>query len=240
MNYEYKPYDELPGKFSQNDGTLDFYCKVGSLISPEMTVLDLGAGRGAWFEDGDINVIRNMRLLKGKVKEVIACDVDKIVLENKSADTCLIMVDNKIPCKDNSIDLIISDFVIEHIEDTKGYFYEIDRVLKTNGYFCARTPHKFHYVSCAARIVRNSQHSRFLHWVQPGRKEEDIFPTAYKMNTLKDISEIFSKYHNNTFIYKSDPAYFFGNRIIFILFNFLHAISPSFFYGSLFVFLRKK
>jgi ubiquinone/menaquinone biosynthesis C-methylase UbiE len=239
LHKNYEPYSVLPGKFSQNDGTIDFYSRVRSLVKPSMTVLDLGAGRGEWFEDDDIDFRRDMRLLKGRVKQVIACDMGSAVLKNKSVDTCLVMTGNNIPCKDNSIDLIVSDFVVEHIMDTERFFEEINRVLKPNGYFCARTPHKYHYVSIVARIIKNSRHSWFLRHIQPNRKEEDIFPTAYKMNTLKSVSDIFSKYQNNTFIYNSDPAYFFGKKIVFILFNFLHSITPVFFHGNLFIFLRK-
>ena len=71
--------------YSENDGTIDFYSRINCLINDDSEVLDYGAGRGAWAEDE--NVFRKKtRNLKGKVKKVYACDVDKAVYLNKNVD----------------------------------------------------------------------------------------------------------------------------------------------------------
>ena len=38
----FKPNEKLPGKFSINDGTLDFYLRVRTIINKKKIVLDLG------------------------------------------------------------------------------------------------------------------------------------------------------------------------------------------------------
>ena len=52
-------YDKLPGKFSTNDGTIDFYLRVRSVIQKSHIILDLGAGAGDWFNNKN-----NIKMIK--------------------------------------------------------------------------------------------------------------------------------------------------------------------------------
>lgn len=235
----YDPYAALPGGYSTNDGTIDFYGRINGLITPSMVVLDIGAGRAAWFEDDPSEYRKAVRLLKGKVAKVIAIDVDEAVLDNKASDENIVMVGGKIPLPDQSVDLIVSDYVLEHVVNPDEFRAEIDRVLRPGGWFCARTPHKYHFVSIMARIISNSRHSRVLNFAQPERKEIDVFPTAYKLNTMGQIRDSFKGYHNKTYIFRSDPSYFFGSKLFFQFLKITNPFVPSVFCGNLFVFLQK-
>ena len=227
------------GGFSDNDGTIDFYLRVNSLISKGHTILDLGAGRAAWFEDDKCDTRRNLRLLKGKVKKVIACDVDKIVFENRASDEQIHMANGELGIRKNSIDLILADYVLEHISDPKMFFNQLDQCLKEGGFFCARTPLKYSYVSLAASLVKNSRHAKLLSYVQPTRKEVDVFPTAYKMNTMRNINKSFQGWHNMSFIFRPDPGYYFGNKALYKLQSLMHRVMPKWLCGNLFVFVQK-
>ena len=163
---QYRPADEFIGGYTPNDGTIEFYARIKALICPEHKILDLGAGRAEWFEDDQCEYRRNIRLIKGHVSEVIAADVDEAVLYNRTSDRNLVF-DKTIPLPDQSIDVIIADYVLEHVVDPEGFAAEVRRLLKPGGIFCARTPHKFHYVSIGARIVKNQRHVKFLRWLQP-------------------------------------------------------------------------
>jgi hypothetical protein len=44
-----------------------------------------------------------------------------------------------------------------------------------------------------ARLVPNRRHAKVLESVQPGRREKDVFPTAYKMNTRHALAELFDR-----------------------------------------------
>lgn len=235
----FDPYIDLPGGFSPNDSTIDFYTRVNSLIRPDMTVLDVGAGRAAWFEDDPLEFRRSLRLMRGKVAKVIAVDVDPAVLDNQAADECHIMTQECIPVSDGSSDLIISDYVLEHVDNPRSFVAEIDRVLKPGGWFCARTPHKFHVASLVAQVVPNRKHSATLKFVQPDRHERDVFPTAYKMNTLRDIDQVFAGYRNQSFIFRCDPAYYFGNKAVFKISEIASHVLPEQLFGNLFVFVQK-
>ena len=47
----FKPFIDLPGGFSTNDGTIDFYLRIRTLVNKNKKVVDLGAGEGRWFND---------------------------------------------------------------------------------------------------------------------------------------------------------------------------------------------
>lgn len=147
---------------------------------------------GAWFEDEACTYRKATRLLKGRVGKVIGCDMDPTVLENRSVDEAFVApLGSRLPVDDESIDCIVSDYVFEHVTNPVEVALEFERVLRPGGWICARTPAKYCYVAITAQLVRNSRHSSVLKWAQPDRKEIDVFPTAYKLNTMSDISSHF-------------------------------------------------
>lgn len=116
----YDPQENMVGGFSDNDGSVDFYLRINSLLSQKSVVLDFGAGRAAWFEDDVCATRREIRLLKGKVEKVIAADVDEAVFENTASDQqILIKLGNELETLQQTVDLIVADYVLEHIQDSK-------------------------------------------------------------------------------------------------------------------------
>tara|TARA_B100000401_G_scaffold370219_1_gene269016 strand:+ start:1086 stop:1805 length:720 start_codon:yes stop_codon:yes gene_type:complete len=234
----FNPNAKKIGGYSENDGTIDFYSRINCLINKNSEVLDFGAGRGAWAEDENI-FRKKTRNLKGKVKKVYACDIDKAVYLNKNVDEILEMENGNVIGPSESMDIIIADYVLEHIENPYKFFKEIDRLLKPGGWFCARTPHKYNLVSIFAMLIRNDLHSFFLKYVQPDRKEIDIFPTHYRLNTLKKLKVIFKKYDDCSFIHRSDPSYYFGKKHIFYLQKTLSVFIIDPLIGNLFIYKQK-
>lgn len=74
--------------------------------------------------------------------------------------------------------------VLEHVDDPVKFFAEVERVLKPGGIFCARTTNRLGYVGLAASLIPNRRHARVLGKVQRDRKEIDVFPTRYRINTV--------------------------------------------------------
>lgn len=235
----YDPFAHLPGGFSPNDGTLDFYGRINALIRPDMIVLDMGAGRAGWFTDDTVPFRKSVRSLRGKVARLIAADVDSAVLENPAADERLLIKDGRVPVSDGSVDLVICDYVFEHIEDPAAFSLEIDRILKPGGWVCARTPHRNNLVSLFARGVSNARHAAVLRKAQPTRKEIDVFPTVYLLNTRKAIRRSFPYYRDASFVFRADPAYFFGRKTVFKLLAAASRILPAQLNGNIFAFLQK-
>lgn len=78
--------------------------------------------------------------LKGKVAKVVTCDVDEAVLSNPGADeTIVILPHQPLPFADGAFDLIVSNFVFEHIADPARVSGELRRIL--NAWRMALRPH---------------------------------------------------------------------------------------------------
>lgn len=182
------------GGYTRLDGDIAFFGRVQALLSelgPDAVVVDFGAGRGRASED-PVPYRRNLHDLRATDRRVIGLDVDPVVLENPLVDEAHIIEPGvRLPIPDASVDLIVSDFTFEHVDDPGPVAREFERILKPGGWVCARTPNKWGFIAIGARLVPNRLHVRALHTLQPGKHEVDTFPTRYRMNTRGALRRIF-------------------------------------------------
>lgn len=230
------------GGFSRLDSSVQFFQRVHSLLTPESVVLDFGAGRGAFSED-PVPFRRNLRTLKGKVREVIGADVDPVVSTNPGLDRAVVIgPDGRLPLPDRSVDVIVSDFTFEHIEKPSEVAAELDRVLVPGGWICARTPNRFGYLAIMSGLTPDSLKLRVVQNSQPDRKEKDVFPTFYRMNTEASLKQCFpeARYEHCVIAWDPEPAYYFGKLWLYKVFKSIHAMTPDRFKIALLIFLRKR
>jgi SAM-dependent methyltransferase len=242
MSYKEIFYPESRfGGFTDVDGTIAFYVRVNSLLKPFYTILDVGCGRGAYRED-PVEIKRNLRILNGKVKKVIGIDIDETAQENPFLDEFHLLGGDRWPVENDTIDLILCDYVLEHIEEPDKFFSEARRVLRNGGYLCIRTPNLLSYVSLFSKLIPNKYHSRVLQRVQDRRKEEDVFPTIYRCNTIWRIKAKMKQYGFDSVVYgyEAEPSYLSFSRIAY-WFGILHQrFAPSFLKSTIFAFGRIK
>lgn len=236
----FDPATRMIGGFSPLDGTIEFFTRINALLEPHFKVLDLGAGRAAWNTEDRCSSRRGLRDIRSKVAEYIGADVDEAVLTNPTTSRNVVIgVDGHIPLGDKEIDLIVCDYVLEHVLDVDRFRGEVDRILKPGGVFCGRTPHAASYVSLGARLVKNIHHAKWLKWLQPQRKPVDVFPTAYRCNTMRDLERLFAGWDHFSYVYTAEPSYHFGSRSGYAAFAALHKLAPAQFTGNIFAFIRK-
>ena len=206
------------GGFTDIDGSIAFFSRVNSLLKSNFVVLDAGCGRGATFDD-DISFRKDLKVLKGKVTQVIGIDVDPEAKNNSFIDKFHLIKNNKWPLDDSSIDLIICDNVLEHIENPELFFSEVSRVLKRGGYYCFRTPNAWSYIAIIAKIIPNKYHSKITSIVQDSRMEEDVFPTLYRCNTIGKLKRLMKKngFDYEVYGYEAEPSYLSFSSIIYYL-----------------------
>jgi SAM-dependent methyltransferase len=196
------------GGFTHVDGTVQFYTRINSILAPASVVLDLGCGRGA-AQDDPSPWRRQLQILRGKCAKVIGADLDPAASSNPHIDEFLLMTDGKVALPDAHVDLCVSDAVLEHVDDVAAFFSECARLVKPGGYLCLRTPNAWNYATIATRAIPNRLHTRVLRVVQPERKEEDVFPTRYRCNTVRKLRAALERHGFDAVVhtYESEPAY---------------------------------
>lgn len=147
-------------------------------LSPQMTVLDLGAGAG---------IVRQMDF-RTSATRICGLDPDPRVLNNPYLHEARVGLADAIPWGAETFDLVFADNVLEHLEDPVRTFAEVARVLKAGGRFIAKTPNAWHYMPLAARLTPH----RFHRWFNRlrGRPIADTFPTRYRANTRSALRRL--------------------------------------------------
>jgi SAM-dependent methyltransferase len=237
-----KPFDpnaRYLGGYHPLDGTLEFFGRLHNVLRPTDTVIDVGAGRGAWYFEDRCSARRAVRDIKPHVKTYIGVDIDPVVMTNPTTTENIVM-DGTLPLPALSADVVLADYVLEHVLDPQGFFAEVNRVLKPGGYFFARTPCKYQYVALLSRAIPNRHHTAVLRSAQPDRKAQDVFPTGYRMNSLREIRRIFRNYQDYSYLYSPEPSYYFGGPLAYGILSALHRLLPKTLVSNLFVILRKR
>jgi SAM-dependent methyltransferase len=229
------------GGYTDIDGTVVFYSRVQSLVTAESVVLDVGCGRGACAED-PIALRRELRIFKGKAKRVIGIDLDEAAASNPFLDEFHLLNDAQWPVEAGSVDVIVCDNVIEHVEDPEAFFTQARRALRANGVICVRTPNSWGYVALCSRLVPNRHHARVLGKVQDGRKEEDVFPTLYRCNSIWAMRAMLRRhgFDHSVYGYEAEPSYLSFSRLAYWLGVWHQRLAPRFLKPALFAFGRVK
>ncbi len=227
------------GGFSDVDGTIAFHARVNALIEPHMVILEVGCGRGAPRLE-KVKYRRDLRIYKGKVKTYIGIDVDEGARENPYLDEFRLITDNW-PVENESIDLCICESVLEHISDIDHFFSEFNRVLKKDGLLCMRTPNLLNYIHLIAYIIPSRFHADILKKAQSGRREEDVFPTYYKCNTIRKLRRTLETHGFKAVVYgyEAEPRYLQFSKFAYFLGVLHQRYAPRMFKSSIFVFSQK-
>jgi SAM-dependent methyltransferase len=111
-------------------------------------------------------------------------DVDAEVLGNAHLKSSSVLDHGRFPFPDASFDAVVSNYVVEHVDDPTMHLGEISRVLGPGGRYVFRTPNLLHYVAIVSRLTEHGTH---LLWANRLRNlpsdNHDPWPTVYAMNT---------------------------------------------------------
>jgi len=121
--------------FGPFDSNIQFVKQTG-VLSREAKILEIGSGKGRllshFFKQGyDIRGVETNR-------EYIAAS--RVLFGELPVSA----VDSEhLPANDESMDIVMSFDVFEHIPDTDSHLREVHRVLKPGGYYLLQTPNKW-------------------------------------------------------------------------------------------------
>jgi SAM-dependent methyltransferase len=228
------------GGFTDIDGTVAFYTRVRMMLPRNAVVADVGCGRGARAVD-PVPFRRELRTLRGHAEHVIGIDVDERASGNPLVDEFrLIPQDGGFPLRDGECDLVVSDFVLEHVADPERFFAECRRVLRPGGRIALRTTNARSYVGLVSRLVPNRHHGRVVETAQKDDRgrAQDVFPTVYRCNTAGRLRRTLRQAGFDAVVYgyESEPHYFCFSRALYALAVLHQRLAPSAFRLSLFAF----
>lgn len=151
--------------------------------TPETKWLDLGCGHQilpTWRGQQERELVTRCRL-------IIGLDSDLESLRKHRTISLLVAGSaHQLPLKSNSLDLVTTNMVVEHLDDPERQFQEVSRVLRPGGIFLFHTPNKWAYKTIASMLIPQIIKGKLVYFLE-GRKEEDVYPTYYRANTRKKI-----------------------------------------------------
>lgn len=220
--------------YSMRDPDVAFFSLIRSLYLRHniQTVLDYGSGRNYYVQDFDSDLhsyfVRDLRDLRYNGAHVTAVDVSSAVLTHPTSDVQInITPGDPLPFADGQFDLVVSDFVFEHLEHPAEVSAELLRVVKPGGWIMIRTPNKFGYVAIIASLVPNRLHQKVLKFIQPYRKELDVFPVYYRVNTNSQVKKCFPNCEISIIDDNWEPQYFYGKKWLYRINQFINHMLPS-------------
>ena len=145
-------------------------------VGPGCILLDAGCGHAA-------PLLLNLAPHVGRAIGVDVCDSHPPGVEYIQADLA------RTGLPDESVDLVVSRSVLEHLSAPEEVFHELHRVLRPGGRFIFLTPNRWDYASLAALAIPNRLHPVLVRRLTD-RKECDTFPTFYRANTPRAIDRL--------------------------------------------------
>lgn len=151
---------------------------IAEHLEPTMTVLDVGCGKGLagpfpWDQYPEVTLV--------------GLDPDPAAASNPHLDRFILLpAEGNWPLADVTVDLAVSRSVLEHVADPDQFLTNLRRVLRPGGKFIFLTPNRRHFSMVISRLLPHRIKTWFLGWTGR-RKDDDIFPTHYRMNTAEKL-----------------------------------------------------
>lgn len=151
--------------------------------------LDIGCGHHVlpiWQDRREAELVERADLAVG-------IDLDFSSLQkHRSINARVCCVADKLPFNDNHFDTATANMVVEHLDNPKAQFAEINRVLKPGSLLIFHTPNDRGYFAQIRRLMSGALAKR-LASVLDERTEDDVFDIQYKANNEDAIVKLASE-----------------------------------------------
>lgn len=133
----------------------------------------------------------------------------------------------RIPLKENSIDLVISEHTFEHFRNPLRVLGEVYRCLKGGGRLVFTTPNKYSYVGFLARWTPLWFHRYYKSVLLLNNNSSELDTTCFRFNDLRTIQEVGRKVGFQRLTIKMverEPSYFCFSPTLFRIMSFYHRL----------------
>jgi SAM-dependent methyltransferase len=181
---------------------------VRRYLRPGDRVIDAGAGSGSAFA-------HDYRLVAGRV---VGIDLDAAVLTNPLLDEARVADLARLPFPEESFDLVLAKYVLEHLWEPAEVLLELRRVLRRGGHLAFHTPNRRHYVALAARATPH----RFHEWYnrRRGVRAHRSHRTFYRANDRSSLRRLAARTGFRIVeleLFEPKPAYLFFHPLAYRL-----------------------
>jgi SAM-dependent methyltransferase len=183
------------------DGTSQFAALIRQRLRPDFRVLDLGAGSG---KAGPVN-------FRGEARIVFGVDASPWIKGNSRIDHGVIGLAEHLPFRTGSFDLVVSDWVVEHLAQPGEVASEVFRIVKSGGLFVFRTGNLHHYSYAVAAATPYRFHRLVANRVRGIPKDSgDPHPTYYRMNSRRAVRRCLTRagfVEEEILMVEAEPSY---------------------------------
>jgi ubiquinone/menaquinone biosynthesis C-methylase UbiE len=167
-------------KWNNGSNATDCYkMRVAQLAQPGTQILHAGCG---WDK---LDVSRPF----AATCRVVGVDLDPRVASMFHSEFHLGSV-SELPFDADVFDLILCEYVAEHVDDPAAMFAEMHRVLRPGGRILMLTPSLYSYKTAAAGLTPHQFHL-WMGRIRYGRGHEaDMYPTLYRCNTRNRFRQL--------------------------------------------------
>lgn len=156
-----------------------YYDTLKQAIPPQCSWLDLGCGHqmfASWMAAEE-------RELSSRSRRLIGIDLDLQGLKKNQYVSGKVFGNlEQMPFEAGMFDVVTANMVVEHLADPTAVLREVLRVLRPGGLFIFHTPNVRSVLMRTASLLPNKVKTLAARILE-NRKEEDVFPTFYRMNT---------------------------------------------------------
>ncbi|HEX7344225.1 MAG TPA: class I SAM-dependent methyltransferase [bacterium] len=162
-----------------------------STVNSQTRWLDLGCGHQilpAWMPQAD----QDQSELTQLCELIIGLDREcSGMLKHKFIHRRILGDLEYLPFRSGAFNLITANMVVEHVKNPASLLQEVHRSLQPGGLFSFHTPNRWSYFAILSSIFSQALKTRLIGLLL-GRKEEDIFPTYYRMNSPRALKKMAS------------------------------------------------
>lgn len=162
------------------------------------TILDIGGGRNSPIA----------RRITDAATKLIAADIDleELTANNSVNDKLVLDATQTLPFQTDSIDIVVTRSVMEHLPETENFISECRRILKSEGVCLHVMPCKFAPFSIINQIIPNSWAQAILYRIYPQWTDSCGFKAYYNNCYMPRIANLFSR--NNFHLERIELRYY--------------------------------
>lgn len=184
----------------------DYLTLVDSLLTRDAIVLDAGCGHGGVFAKSDLNSPTKC----GRVIGIDYAQQDNYHITERCLGSLA-----KLPFSDTTFDVIVCEWVAEHIAEPGLVFKEFSRVLKSNGHLIMFMPNKRNPLVWLGAVLPTSLKDWLLRKLL-NKEDRDLFPVYLRVNTPSAVRMYASTAGLSEISLATypDPEYFAWNSVL--------------------------